>query len=344
MAHIALYRKYRPQKFSDVIGQDVVVTQLGDQIKNKTIAHAYLFSGGRGTGKTSVARIFAREIGCHDEDIYEIDAASNRSIDDVRAIRDVIHVSPFSSPYKIYIVDEAHMLTKEAWNALLKTLEEPPAHVIFILATTEKHKVPDTIISRCQVFDFRKPSRAELVQTIEKVVKAEKYSLPKAGAEHVALLGDGSYRDTLGILEKVIQASGDSKITLDEILDVTGAPQSDVVLNVIKYIGLKKADDAIGEVQKASSKGVDIKVFMELFLLRLRLVLLLRYAPKTGNILKESVPEEEQKILEEMAKDKDLQFTSEALLVFLDASKQLSFATVPELPIELAIIKLCEQD
>lgn len=342
MAHIALYRKYRPQKFSDVIGQDAVISQLGEQIKNKTIAHAYLFSGGRGTGKTSVARIFAREIGCHDEDIYEIDAASNRSIDDVRAIRDVVHVSPFSSPYKIYIVDEAHMLTKEAWNALLKTLEEPPAHVIFILATTEKHKVPDTIISRCQVFDFRKPTRVELVEHIEKIAKTEKYSLPKAGAEHLALLGDGSYRDTLGILEKVIQSSKDTKITLDEILNVTGAPQSDLVLNIIKYIGLKKADEAISELQKASSKGVDMKVFMELFLLRLRLVLLLRYAPKTGNMLKDSVPEEEQKTLEEMAQDKNLQFTSETLLAFLDVPKRLVFATVPELPIELTIIKLCE--
>lgn len=344
MAHVALYRKYRPQKFTDVMGQEAVVSLLVDQIKHKTIAHAYLFSGGRGTGKTSIARIFARDIGCSDDDIYEIDAASNRSIDDVRAIRDAVHIAPFSSPYKIYIVDEAHMLTKEAWNALLKTIEEPPAHVIFILATTEKHKVPDTIISRCQVCDFRKPSRSELVKRIEKIAKAEGYSLPKAGIEHIALLGDGSYRDTLGILEKVIQTAQHAEITQEHILSVTGAPESDTVLQVIKSVGLKQADNALSILQNAVVKNVDMNVFMELLLLRLRLVLLFRYAPKTADVLKVVIPPEEQEMLETMARDTHLHFTSETLMAFLDAHKMLGFASLAELPLELAILKLCEKE
>src|SRR6266436_4362104 len=148
--HQTLYRAYRPQDFSEVRGQEHIVKALEAAIKSKKISHAYLFSGGRGTGKTSVARILARELGVTDKDLYEMDAASNRGIDDIRELREGVYAMPFESPYKFYIIDEAHMLTKEAWNALLKTLEEPPAHVIFILATTDIDKVPDTIVSRCQ--------------------------------------------------------------------------------------------------------------------------------------------------------------------------------------------------
>ena len=146
MNEVALYRKYRPQKFADVLGQDSVVAVLERSIKDKSITHAYLFSGGRGTGKTTIARIFAEAIGCKPSDLYEIDAASNRGIDDVRLLREAVQTMPFESPYKVYIIDEVHMLTKEAFNALLKTLEEPPSHIVFILATTEKEKLPETVI------------------------------------------------------------------------------------------------------------------------------------------------------------------------------------------------------
>src|SRR3989344_4156987 len=157
---VALYRKYRPTKFEDVIGQTHIISVLENEIKADRVSHAYLFSGSRGTGKTSVARIFASTLGVNPEDIYEIDAASNRGIDDIRAIRESVHTLPYSSKYKIYIVDEVHMLTKEAFNALLKTLEEPPAHVIFILATTEPHKLLDTVISRCEHFTFKRLSHS----------------------------------------------------------------------------------------------------------------------------------------------------------------------------------------
>jgi DNA polymerase III subunit gamma/tau len=165
---IALYRKYRPKKWSDVLGQDHIVKVIESSIKLKRISHAYLFTGARGTGKTSIARILASEIGCKDEDLYEIDAASNRGIDDIREIKQSVSAQPFRSPYKVYIVDEVHMLTKEAFNALLKTLEEPPEYVIFILATTEPEKLPETVISRCQVFNFKRPGQNTLKEMLVK--------------------------------------------------------------------------------------------------------------------------------------------------------------------------------
>ncbi len=176
-----LYRTYRPGKWSEVIGQDHVIGPLKEAIAGDRISHAFLFSGSRGTGKTSVARILARSIKTNDEDVYEIDAASNRGIDDIRSLREHVSVLPFSSPFKVYIIDEVHMLSKDAWNALLKTLEEPPKHVVFILATTELEKVPDTIVSRCQTYVFKRPSREIVRKMIMEVAKKEGYDLD-AGA------------------------------------------------------------------------------------------------------------------------------------------------------------------
>src|SRR3989344_316951 len=198
------YRKYRPQEFRDVIGQDHVVRVLEGAVKLGNISHAYLFSGPRGTGKTSVARILSRAGGTLTNDLYELDAASNRGIDDVRAIRESVVTLPFESKYKVYVLDEVHMLTKDAWNALLKTLEEPPKHVIFVLATTEIEKVPETVISRCQVFAFKKPNLETLREFLSAVVRKEKASLDKDALELVSLLADGSFRDAHGILEKVL--------------------------------------------------------------------------------------------------------------------------------------------
>lgn len=168
-----LYRKYRPNTWDEVVGQEHIVSVLSQSIESGNFSHAYLFTGGRGTGKTSIARIFAKALGTNPEDITEIDAASNRGIDDIRALREAVRVLPFSSPYKVYIIDEVHMLSRDAFNALLKTLEEPPAHCIFILATTELDKVPDTILSRCQVFSFRNPTERILVKEVERIAAAE---------------------------------------------------------------------------------------------------------------------------------------------------------------------------
>lgn len=233
--HIALYRKYRPQSFDDVVGQDTIVELLQSTIKQKKISHAYLFCGGRGTGKTTVARIFARDIGCNPEDIIEIDAASNRGIDEIRELREAVRTAPFSSPYKVYIIDEAHMLTKEAANALLKTLEEPPSHVIFILATTDPEKLPATITSRCQRIVFKSPDITTLASRLQYVAKEEGKNIDMATAELVAAHGKGSYRDALGVLEQVITTSK-KNITQDEVVAFLGVTDKETVLKLLEAV------------------------------------------------------------------------------------------------------------
>ena len=223
MAHQSLYRTHRPASFADVVGQEQVTKPLEEAAKTKKIGHAYLFAGTRGLGKTSVARIFASEIGCTGNDLYEIDAASNNSVEDIRALIEGVYTLPFESPYKVYILDEVHMLSKSAWNAFLKTLEEPPAHAVFILATTELEKVPETVQSRCQMFEFKKPTRAVLAKMTANVAKKEGYTLAPDAAELIAMLGDGSYRDALSVLQKVFAASADKKLTRAEVEIVTGA-------------------------------------------------------------------------------------------------------------------------
>ena len=246
--HFALYRKYRPQSFSDVVGQEQIVTLLQSSIAQKKISHAYLFCGGRGTGKTTVARIFAHDIGCNPEDIIEIDAASNRGIDEIRELRDAVRTSPFSSLYKVYIIDEAHMLTKEAANALLKTLEEPPSHVIFILATTDPEKLPATIVSRCQKIVFKSPDIATLVTQLIAVAKKEGKTLTEESATLIASFGNGSYRDALGILEQVLQLGSDVKVVEHTLVTAfLGEPEE--AINILLLEALCKRDEgAIVEI------------------------------------------------------------------------------------------------
>ena len=204
--HQTLYRAYRPSKFDEVRGQAQVTDVLKAAIKNKKIAHAYLFCGSRGTGKTTVARILARELGVSHKDLYEIDAASHTGVDHIRELREGVNVVPFESPYKFYIIDEVHMLSRNAWNAFLKTLEEPPPHVIFVMATTERDKVPDTIQSRCEIYTFKQPTREILADIVVDVAKSEGYAIERPAAELVALLAEGSFRDALSILQKVLRS------------------------------------------------------------------------------------------------------------------------------------------
>jgi DNA polymerase-3 subunit gamma/tau len=227
--HLSLYRKYRPAQFADVVGQNHIVDVLQESIKQGNISHAYLFCGSRGTGKTSVARIFAKALGTTLNDLYEIDAASNTSVDDIRELSEAVNTVPLESKYKVYILDEVHMLSKAAFNAFLKTLEEPPRHVIFILATTETEKLPDTIVSRCEVYNFKKPTAEMLKKHILDISKKEGIKVDPSAAELISLLGDGSFRDTLSTLQKVLSFSGDS-VSLEQVEEVTGAPKASLLL------------------------------------------------------------------------------------------------------------------
>jgi DNA polymerase III subunit gamma/tau len=340
MKDLALYRKYRPSSFSDVLGQEHIISVLEGSIAQNNIAHAYIFAGSRGTGKTSTARIFAKEIGTSRNDMYEIDGASNRGIESIRELRDAVHVSPLDSPYKVYIIDEAHMLTPEAFNALLKTLEEPPSHVIFILATTEVNKIPGTVVSRCQTFTFKKPSQKILKEVVLRIAKAEGYKLESSSADLIALLGEGSFRDTQGILQKVISFSADKKISVSEVEQITGAPETELVNEVVTAIDDGLIEKGLGAIRKADETNADMKIFLKLLLHKCRAVLLLRYATGLEEELREEFSEIDFKLLKELSQKKDLNINSSVLKRLLDVSGELKNAYITSLPLELALIDL----
>lgn len=340
MNEIALYRKYRPQNFKDVLGQEHIVKVLEGSVALGNISHAYLFAGSRGTGKTSIARIFAKAIGCSDNDLYEIDAASNRGIDDIRELRDAVNTLPFESPYKVYIIDEAHMLTKDAFNALLKTLEEPPKHAVFILATTEIEKVPETVVSRCQVFTFKKPSQKILKELVLNLAKKEGFKLEPSSADLIALLGEGSFRDTQGILQKVISFSKDKKISVEEVEQVAGAPRAGLVNDFIKSIDGKDLAAGLEAIKSAASNNIDTLVYLKLVLRKMRTILLLKYAKNMEGPIQEEYSEEDFKFLKELSAKKESNINSKTLLELLNAYDSVARANIPELPLELALIKL----
>ncbi|OGI88906.1 DNA polymerase III, subunit gamma and tau, partial [Candidatus Nomurabacteria bacterium RIFCSPLOWO2_01_FULL_41_21] len=293
MHELALYRKYRPQTFAEVLGQEHIVSVLESSVREHKVSHAYLFVGSRGTGKTSVARIFAKEIGVSANDMYEIDAASNRGIDDIRELRDGVRVLPFDSKYKVYIIDEVHMLSKDAWGALLKTLEEPPKHVIFIMATTEFHKVPETIISRCQVFIFKKGNEKFLKDIVEDVAKKEGFELEKGTSELLAVLADGSFRDALGVLQKVLNFTKGKKVQKGDVEKITGAPKTTLVNNFITAIAHKDLERGLKIVGEASAENLDMKLFLKLIILKFRMAIILRYAPKLEEEMNNDLSEDD---------------------------------------------------
>ncbi len=338
--HGALYRKYRPQDFSEVRDQDHIVKVLEGAIKKGELPHALLFSGTRGTGKTTLARIFAKAIGTSSVDLYEIDAASNRGIDDIRELKEAVHTLPYESKYKVYIVDEVHMLTKEAFNALLKTLEEPPAHVIFILATTEEEKLLDTILSRCQVFRFRSPSRAVLAELVTEVAKKEGFSLPVDAADLIAIAADGSFRDALGVTQKVILASGDKIGNADEVAGIIGAPKNEILLSLIKALQEGSTEKALEALAEAVSLHVDMKLFARLILENLRAVILLRHQPAKSEVLLANFGPASKTFLLELAKVTPSPLNSQMLLRLLSATQQITYSPIPHLPLEIAVIEL----
>ncbi|KKS44553.1 MAG: polymerase III subunit gamma/tau protein [Parcubacteria group bacterium GW2011_GWA2_42_18] len=341
---MVLYRKYRPQKFEDVLGQDHIIKVLCSALKSGRVSHAYLFSGSRGIGKTSVARIMARDLGSTENDVYEIDAASNRGIDEIRALREAVRTLPLESKYKVYIIDEVHMLTKEAFNALLKTLEEPPAHTIFILATTELEKVPDTIVSRCQTFVFRKPSDKLLKDSILNIARSEKLQISEAGAELIALLSEGSFRDAQGILQKVASYSENRELDISEIEEVTGAPKSSLVNSFIKVLCGGQLEKGFEIINQISRENFDMKIFLKLVVHKFRMALILRYAPEMKGETAHLVSESDLEFLKKLAKEHSSAVRSQTLEVLLEAYQAGKNALIPELPLELALIKILGQD
>lgn len=338
--NIALYRKYRPEGWDDVVGQDHIVKAISGALESGKIAHAYLLCGPRGTGKTTIARIIARELGTSVNDIYELDAASNRGIDDVRNIKENVGTMPFDSKYKVYILDEVHMFTKDAWNALLKTIEEPPKHVIFILATTDLPKVPETIISRCQTFIFKKPTEAILSQVVTSVAKKEGYILEVGGSELIALLADGAFRDALSTLQKVISFSKDNKITQAEIEAITGAPNEIIVNEFLNSLKEKDVNRGFFAINQAVNQNIEMDIYLKMILSKLRFALMLRYAPNTKNYVKEQIKESDLLYLEDLIKDKPEFITSNTLSILLDAYQSQKFSVISSLPIEMALIKI----
>lgn len=337
----ALYTKYRPHSFDEVRNQDHILTVLKGALKKRSIPHALLFVGSRGTGKTTVARIFAREAGAKEIDIYEIDAASNRGIDDIRELRESVMTLPYESPYKVYIIDEVHMLTKEAFNALLKTLEEPPAHVIFILATTEREKLLDTITSRCQVFEFRAPTREELRDVVIEVGKKEKCTLSAAAADVIAIAADGSYRDALGITQKVILASDDAKLTPDEVADVVGAPRNGILAELLHGFALRDVEKGLTALQSAHTAHVDIKLLYRLLLERVRAVIITRNLTVRAADVLQVFSEDDQTMLRTYAEDTTSSINSRLLQRLLAAGDLIGKSAIPELPLELVLIEHC---
>lgn len=340
MVDQVLYRKYRPQVWDEVVGQEHIVSVLSQSIENQTFAHAYLFTGSRGTGKTSVARIFAKALGVSPEDTIEIDAASNRGIDDIRALREAVRVLPFSSMYKVYIIDEVHMLSKDAFNALLKTLEEPPAHVIFILATTELDKVPETIMSRCQVFSFRKPTEKILTAIVLEIAGREKVKLDTEAAALIAFLGDGSFRDTYGLLQKVLSASANRTISRELVEKVTGAPSLQVIRDLYEALVKKDIGSAYAILSHAEAHHTDMMLLAQLLLDTMRMSLMYRYAPAMREEIETEHNEQYIEIIKRGAVEGAEVISSKSIITMITAVERISYAALPVLPLELAFLEM----
>lgn len=364
---MVLYRKYRPRTFSEVIGQEHIVQTLTNAISNGLISHAYLFSGPKGSGKTSIARLLAKAVNCqkpkvnsHDFepcnkcpscleindgraiDLIEIDAASHRGIDEIRELRDGIRFSPTKSKYKVFIVDESHQLTREAANALLKTLEEPPRHAIFVLATTEIQKMIPTIISRCQRFDFRKLTSSEILQKLERISKEEKAQIEKPALELIAMSSGGSVRDAESLLDQVLTFAGKSReIKTEDIKDILGMVDINLVSQFFDHILEKNGAKAIDFLNKNLEKGFDPQEFVKAFINYLRQGLILKINQNLENPIISGLTKEEKEKLQSQILNFQEENLRQIIRIFLKAENEMKYSSIPQLPLELAIIESC---
>lgn len=361
MSYQALYRKFRPQEFEDVKGQDHIVTTLKNQIKADRIGHAYLFCGTRGTGKTTVAKIFAKAVNCENPEdgspcgkcptcqaiaegssmnVVELDAASNNGVDDVRQIRDEVEYRPTMGKYKVFIIDEVHMLSKAAFNALLKTLEEPPTYVLFILATTERHMIPATIMSRCQKYDFHRISIDTIAGRLTDLMDQENIQVDPKAIRYVAKAGDGSMRDALSLLDQCIAFHLGEALTYDNVLEVLGAVDTEVFSNLLRQIINKNITGAIGVLDDLVNEGRELGQLVTDFTWYMRNLMLIQSADDMEDVL--DMSSDNLVALKEEAEMIKPEVLIRYIKVFSEVGAQIRRATQKRILIEIAIIKLCK--
>lgn len=360
MAYQALYRKYRPKDFSNVKGQEHIVKTLTNQIQADRIGHAYLFCGTRGTGKTTVAKIFAKAVNCENpgphgpcgecamcraiEDqssmnVVEIDAASNNRVDDVRQVIEEVQYSPAEGRYKVYIIDEVHMLSVSAFNALLKTLEEPPAYLIFILATTEAHKIPLTILSRCQRYDFKRIGVEEIAGRLEELLQREEIQAEERALLYIARQADGALRDGLSLLEQCISFYFGETLTYENVLKVLGAVDHGVYHEMMEALLQGQVEGIVQVIGKVVEQGKDVTQFVNEFVWYLRNLLVVKTAENAGSLV--DVPEESLSEMKEYAERIELPMLFRYIRILSELAGDMRYASNKRVLMEVAFIKLC---
>lgn len=361
MAYQALYRKFRPKIFDDVMGQEHITTTLKNQIKNNNIAHAYLFSGTRGTGKTSTAKVFARAINCTNNsdgnpcnecdsckgildetimDVIEMDAASNTSVEDIRDLREKAKYPPSKCRYKVYIIDEVHMISKGASNALLKILEEPPKHLIFILATTEPQRLPATILSRCQRFDFKRISVKDIMENMNDILDELGIKVEQKGLSLIARNSDGAMRDALSLLDQCLSFSGE-EMTYDYILSILGVVNNDIIYEITDSIIQKNTDRALELIEHIVQNGKDINQFIKDLILHFRNLMVTKVSNNTENMIDET--EEVIERLKKQSEGIDTNKIVSILKILSDAETQCKWSSQPRVILEVSIIKMLNE-
>ena len=360
MSYTALYRKFRPDEFEDVKGQDAIVRTLKNQINADRIGHAYLFCGTRGTGKTTVAKIFAKAVNCeHPVDgspcgecamcksiaagtsmnVIEIDAASNNGVDNIREIREEVTYRPTEGKYKVYIIDEEHMLSIGAFNALLKTLEEPPEYVIFILATTEAHKIPITILSRCQRYDFKRISIETIAARLRELIDKEGWDVEDKAVRYIAKMADGSMRDSLSLLDQCAAFYMNETLTYDHVLEVLGAVDTEVFSRLLRQLLAMDVHQVIETIDELVMQGRELSQLAADFTWYLRNLLLVKSSDNMEDVL--DVSSENLALLKEEAQMIDSDTLIRYIRIFSDLTNQLKYATQKRVLLEVTLIKLC---
>ncbi|MFH1308586.1 MAG: DNA polymerase III subunit gamma/tau [Patescibacteria group bacterium] len=362
MKELVLYRKYRPQTFSEVSGQDHVVKTLLSALKSGKVAHAYLFAGPRGVGKTTTARLLAKAVNCLDSsslepcnkcdscleimenramDLIEIDAASNRGIEEIRELRERIRFTPIKGKYKVFVIDEAHQLTKEAFNALLKTLEEPPAHAIFILATTEVHKMLPTIISRVQRFDFKKFGLNDILDRLELISKKEKVKADKKALRIIALNAEGHMRDAESMLGKVMAFSGDKEISVEDVENILGIVDINLAIKFIDLLADKDSKKALEFIDKFINQGYDLVQFIQSLINYSRKLLLIKISKDLSKLIKEELSSEQLNTAIKQADKFSIEELSKIIEIFIETLFKMKRSSFPQLEVELAVVEIC---